>query len=590
MLISDFSRYLEKLEKISSRLRITAVLSAMFKKSSAKEIDKICYLSLGRLAPKYTGIDFAMAEKMMIRAIARALVMDPKIITKNYKNSGDLGEVVNKISKQQSANSKQQPATTITDVYNRLLEIANENGQGSVERKINSMAKLLKELDPVSAKIVSKILLNRLRLGFSDMTVLDALSWSKTGDKSLRQPLENAYSVLADIGKIAQIFRMDGIKGIKKIKSKVGIPIRPAQAERLKTAKEILDKMGGKCALEPKYDGLRCQIHIDKSRKFSLQDESRLNLFENKKQYFVRIFSRNLENVTHMFPDVVAAAQKINVKSAILDGEAIAFNPKTGKFLSFQETVQRKRKHGVGQKAKDMPLKVFCFDILSLNGKPLLASAFLERRKLLNRVLTESKGEKRGIVLTEQKIVEKAEDFQRFFKESVDEGLEGSMAKKLDAIYQAGARNFNWVKYKAGMQSELADTIDCVVMGYYRGKGKRTSFGIGAFLVGIPDKEKILTVSKIGTGLTDKQWREIYKRCEKLKVDKKPQEYVADKNLAPDTWCRPRLVVEIEADTITKSPIHSAGLALRFPRLKKFRDDKNISQATSLKELRTIKN
>jgi len=163
------------------------------------------------------------------------------------------------------------------------------------------------------------------------------------------------------------------------------------------------------------------------------------------------------------------------------------------------------------------------------------------------------------------------------------------MAKKLDAVYQAGARNFNWVKFKAGMNKDLADTIDCIVLGYYRGKGKRAAFGIGAFLVGIPDKEKFLTVSKIGTGLTDEQWREIYKRCEKLKIKEKPQEYIVDKNLNPDIWCRPHLVVEIEADTITKSPIHTAGLALRFPRLKRFRDDKTIQQATSLKELKTMK-
>ena len=230
------------------------------------------------------------------------------------------------------------------------------------------------------------------------MTVLDALSWSKTGDKTMRKPLEDAYSVLADIGRIAQIFKTKGISGIKKIKSEVGVPILPAKSERLKTAKEILDKMNGRCALEPKYDGLRIQLHIDKSKKFSKETENSLNLFENKKQYFVRIFSRNLEDMTHMFPDVVEAAQRLTVKSAIIDGEAIAFNRKTGKFLPFQETVQRKRKHGVNQKVKELPLKVFCFDILSLNGKPLLNTTFLERRKLLSKVLTESKGEEKGII------------------------------------------------------------------------------------------------------------------------------------------------------------------------------------------------
>ena len=589
MLISDFSKYLEKLEKQSSRLQITAILSEMFRKSSSKNIDKICYLSLGRLAPKYTGIEFAMAEKMMVRAIANTFAISPQTVQKKYKDSGDLGEVAYKLKVQRPATKNKKPVITIISVYNQLLEIANESGQGSVERKINSMARFLKELDPVSVKFITRIPLNKLRLGFSDMTVLDALSWSKTGNKSLRKPLENAYSVLADIGKIAQIFRVQGIKGISKIKSEVGIPILPAQAERLKTAKEILEKLSGKCALEGKYDGLRMQLHLDKNKNFSLEEKNNPNLFETEKQFFVKIFSRNLEEMTHMFPDVVQAAQKLCVSSVILDGEAIAFNPKTGKFLPFQETIQRKRKHGVAQKAKELPLKLFCFDILNLNGKPLLNLSFSKRRELLERILGKSKGEESGIILTEQKIVSKPESFNKYFNEVVSEGLEGLMAKKLDAVYQAGARNFNWVKFKAGMNKDLADTIDCVVLGYYRGKGKRAAFGIGAFLVGIPDKEKFLTVSKIGTGLTDEQWREIYKRCEKLKIKEKPQEYIVDKNLNPDIWCRPQLVVEIEADTITKSPIHTAGLALRFPRLKRFRDDKTFQQATSLKELKTMK-
>jgi DNA ligase-1 len=190
--------------------------------------------------------------------------------------------------------------------------------------------------------------------------------------------------------------------------------------------------------------------------------------------------------------------------------------------------------------------------------------------------------------LTEQAVARNSGEFNKFFNRVVNEGLEGLMAKKSDSIYQAGARNFNWVKFKVGMTKELSDTIDCVVMGYYKGLGKRNEFGIGAFLVGIPDREKILTVSKIGTGLTDLQWREMYKRIEKIKVSQKPKEYIVNKNLYPDVWCEPKLVVEIKADTITKSPIHTAGLALRFPRLKNFRDDKDINQATHKHELEKI--
>jgi DNA ligase-1 len=223
-----------------------------------------------------------------------------------------------------------------------------------------------------------------------------------------------------------------------------------------------------------------------------------------------------------------------------------------------------------------------------LDGQSLLALPFTKRREKLVGLMA---GHTDGLVVTEQRLVTQPQAFNDYFQKMVTEGLEGLMAKKPDAAYQAGARNFVWIKYKVGMQSELADTVDCVLLGYYRGRGKRNKFGIGAFLVGIPDgKGKFLSVSKIGTGLTDAQWREMYKRCQKSKVksQKKPNEYEVHKNLYPDVWCEPRLVVEIEADTITRSPIHTAGLALRFPRLKRFRDDKEPNQATSLKYLKRL--
>jgi DNA ligase 1 len=586
MKFKKFSLYLQKLEKTASRNQMTEILAEVFKNSSACEIDKICYLSLGRLAPKYEGIEFNMAEKTMLKSIAKAAAKDLKQVKQKYKNLGDLGDTVLEFKKDNGNNNNLK----VNEVYSKLLTIAKEEGEGSVDRKINKMASLLKNLNPLSAKFVSRIPVNKLRLGFSDVTILDALSWMEVKDKSLRPELERGFNVLADIGKIASIFKSKGIKAVKKVKSQIGIPIRMAKAERLPNPEKILEKMDGKCALERKLDGFRVQLHLDKTRKLKLKEETNLSLFKEKKQSFVRIFSRNLDNTTYMFPDVVEAVQKLKAKKTILDGEAIAYNEKTDKFLPFQETVQRKRKHGVAKKAKQMPLKVFVFDILNLNGKNLIAEPFFKRRKILENLLKKSKGEEKAILLAEQKIVTKPKQFNKFFKSAAKEGLEGLMAKKLDTSYQAGARNYNWVKYKVAMQSDLADTIDCVVMGWYKGRGKRTSFGIGAFLAGIYNKKKdeYLTVSKIGTGLTDEQWRKMNKHLNKIKTNKKPQQYKLNKNLNPDIWCQPNLVVEIEADTITNSPIHTAKLALRFPRLKKFRDDKEPTQATTLKELKKL--
>jgi len=579
MLFSELAKYLEKLEKTSSRLEITGILADLFKKASAEEIDKVCYLCLGELAPKYIGLELNLAEKMMLKVISQVSGESLEQTVKDFKKTGDLGEVI--LAKKGKGG---QSKLTVSQVYERLVNIAGESGTGSQERKIKGMVGLIQELDGLSAKYVARIPVKKLRLGFSDLTVLDALSWMKTKDKSLRKELEEAFNVWADIGKIARLFKNKGLKGVRAVSPAAGVPIRVAKAVALKKPKEILEKMGGRTALEPKLDGFRVQIHLDRSQRFKLVEEQNLSLFKENK-HLVRIFSRNLDNMTHMFPEVVKTVQKLKIKSAILDGEAIAVNPRTGRFLPFQETVQRKRKHKVAEKAKEIPLKVFIFDLLYLNGRSLLKKPFSQRRRFLEELLKKGKGE--NLVLNKQRVVDKPEDFDDFFKEVVEEGLEGLVAKKLEATYQAGARNFVWIKYKAGMKSELADTIDCVVIGYYRGKGKRNQFGIGAFLVGVPDKKgRILTVSKVGTGLTDVQWREMNKRGEKLETAKMPKEYRIAKNLRPDVWCRPQLVVEIEADTITRSPIHTAGLALRFPRLKRFRDDKKVSQATSLKQLK----
>ncbi len=187
-------------------------------------------------------------------------------------------------------------------------------------------------------------------------------------------------------------------------------------------------------------------------------------------------------------------------------------------------------------------------------------------------------------------ITKDAKVIEKLMRKELSEGLEGIMVKRADSRYVAGRTGWRWVKMKEeeSAHAKLADTIDCVVMGYSRGKGKRASFGVGQFLVGIRDRDKIKTVSKVGTGITDEEFGELNTRLSKLARKKKPKEYVVHKNLEPDFWVEPRLVVEIAADEITKSPNHSSGLALRFPRLIGFRDDKSKDQASTAKEIRSL--
>lgn len=577
--VKTLSRYLEKLEKTTSRNEITAILADLFARASGDEIDKICYLLLGRLAPQYRSIEFNLAEKMMIRVLAFAFKKSEEEIKESFKKAGDLGNVAFNLTNLSNLNNPSN--LPVTQLYRQLLLIAQQTGPGSQERKIKLLAQLINQLDPLTNKYVVRIPIGKLRLGFSDITILDALSWMKTKDKSLRPILEQAYNISADIGLVAKTFKRGGLKAIQKIKPQVGIPIRPALTERLPTAEKIIEKMG-QPAVEPKYDGFRVQIHLDRRRTF---EETQNALFDPRGS-FVRIFSRRLENITAMFPEIVAAVQKLPLESAIFDGEAIGIDPKTGHFLPFQETAQRKRKYQIAQAAQKIPLRVYLFDLLYLNNRSLLDQPLRARRQQLEVCL-----QKAGttLQLTPQKIVSQAEELDQLFHHWVNQGLEGVVCKKTNSSYRAGKREFVWVKYKRAMKSQLADTVDCLVMGYYRGRGKRSSFGIGAFLVGIwnPKKETFVTIAKIGTGLTDNQWREIRQKVDLIRVAEKPKEYQVPKELAPDVWANPEIVVEIEADEITKSPIHTSQFALRFPRMKRFRA-KKPTDITSLLEIKEL--
>lgn len=582
MKFSELAKYLEKLEETSSRNEITKILAQVFKEATASEIDKICYLLVGRISPQYTGIEFNLAEKMMVKAIAQAYILEPGKVQTEYKRVGDLGDVAQQVAISKSGDSlregkNQKSKMPVIDVYNTLYKIAMESGAGSQERKLSGIAELLKSVGPLSGKYIARIPVGKLRLGFSDITMLDALSVMEVGDKSARKTIEAVYSVTADIGAVAKKVKEKGIKGLGKPNAIPGVPIRSSLAERLANAEKIIEKVGPKVALEPKYDGFRVSVHI-------------VNRGGRKE---VVLFSRNHENVTHMFPDLVEAAKKLPVPEAIFDSEAIGYDPKTDKFTPFQETVQRKRKYDIAEMAKKLPLKAFVFDVLYLNGTTLIDKPFRERRKILERTL---QGKSNTIVVTDQVETDDPAVLRKLAEKYMGENLEGLMAKKLDAPYHAGGRGFHWVKYKKYTEGGLADTIDCVLIGAFRGRGRRAGFGVGGFLLGVPGPgSKFYTISNLGTGLSDEQFREMNKTVEKLKVGTMPVEYMVDRLSQPDLWVRPKVVLEILADEITLSPRHTAGrtengrgYSLRFPRLIRVRTDKDPDQATSVHEIKEL--
>jgi DNA ligase-1 len=418
-----------------------------------------------------------------------------------------------------------------------------------------------------------------MRLGFSTMTMLDALSWAKVGDKNQSSLLEEAYQKKADFGLLAQLYLFEEDLTAKELGEKyqmeLGIPIMPALCQRLNSGEEIIDKMGEVIA-EPKYDGLRIQIHVNK------------NGFTDGSLY--KAYTRNLEEVSAMFPELGQFVDECQAETAIFDSEAIAHDPKNGKFLPFQETISRKRKYQIDTKAKETPICFYVFDLLFFAGRALIDESLIDRKKILDKAVKNSDVVKKTIY----QLIDDPQILSKFHEQQLKAGLEGAVMKKPDSAYVAGRKGWRWVKIKEqeGQRGKLNDTVDCIMLGYYRGKGKRQSFGIGALLVGVLDQNsgQIKTLSKIGTGLTDKQFKEIKELADQhVSLENEANsKYDFRKELKADVWIEPNVVLEIAADEITKSPSHTAGVALRFPRLVKIRQDKDWQQATTLQELKEI--
>jgi len=589
---------MDRLEKVSSRLEITRILSELYIASQPKEIDKTTYLILGILAPSYKGIVFNLAERMMLKVLAQAYDTDIDKVKKLYKEKGDLGNVAEGLAQ----NLKLPPGRvrdkaqnlSVLNVYELLLVIAQDAGEGSQERKIQKMADLLKIVDPLSARYISRMPVGRLRLGFSDKTILDALSWMEVGDKTKKVKLERAYQVIPDVGLLAKHVKEVGIdKAVKNIKPVVGIPVLPMLAQRIKSPKEMIDKMG-EVVVEPKFDGLRVQIHFKRGKGGSQIDSSfrasngtQLNAQSAIQSGEVKAFTRNLNNIVDMFPELKEIGKYITADEVILDTEAVGMDPEMKQLANFQTTMQRRRKYEIEQKAKDIPVRFQVFDMIFVDGKSLMDEPYLKRRVILEKVFKDN-----TLFVVDEKIATTDPDvINDEYRKNIAEGLEGVIVKKANAEYVPGRTGWRWVKMKQEEEAsaKLSDTVDCVVMGYTAGRGKRALFGLGQFLAGIIDYDVIKTVTKIGTGISDEQFRELFIRLRKLKVKDKPKEYGdVSKLIIPDVWVEPSLVVEIAADEITKSPIHSAGYALRFPRLIKFRDDKSWDEATTLKELKRL--
>jgi DNA ligase-1 len=402
------------------------------------------------------------------------------------------------------------------------------------------------------------------------MTIVDAMA-ATFATKADRDRVERAYNVSSDLGEVVRVLASKGIDGLDSIRLKLFRPIRAMLAERLETLEEILRRLG-KCALEYKYDGLRVQAHISPKR--------------------IELFSRHLENITVQFPEVVEGLRSaIKGREAIVEGEAVPVDPNTGEFLPFQEVSRRRgRKTDLERMAKEFPVTLFTFDCLLRADDDLTAWPYRERRKALESILQPNDGIRWATV----RITDSVKEAESFFDEALLAGCEGLMAKALESTYDAGARGFQWIKFKKEYSAALSDTIDLVVIGAFAGRGKRAGT-YGALLMAAYDGQADVfrTTCKLGTGFDDETLRTLPERLKTWRRDRPPAR--VESKLEADVWFEPRIVLEVRGAELTVSPIHTAawgairpgaGLAIRFPRFTgKWRDDKGPEDATTVTEL-----
>ena len=561
----------EKMESTRKRLELTQFLVELFEKTPHEVISKIVYLIQGKLRPDFEGIELGVAEKLAIRAISKSSGITIKKIEEEYNKGGDLGHAAEIILEQKTQTTFLVENITVERVYETLFKIAKLGGSKSQDMKIKYISSLLNDANPLEASFILKILLGTLRLGIAENTVMDALAIAYSGDKENRKLLQHAYNVSSDLGKVAEIIAIEGIQGIEKFKINLFNPIRPMLADRVKSEKEVIEKIGNEFAIEYKLDGERVQIHVEGEK--------------------IELFSRSLEKISSYYPDIIEKIPKIiQAENAILEAEIVAINENTGDFLPFQELMHRRRKYKIEKAVIEYPITVNFFDVLYCNGKNCTELNYSERRKKLENIVKENEFAK-YIPMT---IAKNENEIQEFFENSINAGSEGLMLKMLDKPYQAGSRGSHWLKLKREYRNELGDSLDLVVIGGFFGKGRRTG-SYGTLLLSTYDEntDTFPSICKVGTGFTDESLDQLYQILNPKTTIKKNPRIISE--MEADVWFEPELVIEIVASEITLSPIHkvardeirkNAGLALRFPKFTgKIRMEKTAEDASTDEEV-----
>ncbi|KAJ3037303.1 tRNA ligase [Rhizophlyctis rosea] len=561
----------EDIESTTKRLQITAYLTNFFKRvmeRSPHNLVACVYLCLNRIGPEYEGKELGIGESILIKAIAEATARSAANIKADLAETGDLGTIA------QSSKGRQKslfaaPPLTVPSVFKTLKEIAAITGTASQSKKIKLITKMLSACKGNEPKFLIRSLEGKLRIGVAERTVLPALAnasvaiqpgfdkWSTAKREAeleeAASTIKQVYSELPTYDEIIPVLLEKGTKGLEEsCKLRPGVPLKPMLAHPTKAISEVLDRFENMTfTCEYKYDGERAQIHM-------LEDGT------------VMIYSRNSENLSAKYPDVIERLHKIpkeGIKSFVLDAECVAWDREQKCILPFQVLSTRKRK--------------------ALTQDPLI-----KRRALLHSSFNEVEGEFSFAKYSDGATIE---EIQSFLDEAVAGNCEGLMVKTLEkeASYEPSKRSRNWLKVKKDYLSGAGDSLDLVVIGGYAGKGKRTGW-YGGYLLACynEEAEEYQSICKIGTGFSEEQLAEHAKFFKDHIIDRpRPYyRYTDTPNLRPDVWFEPCQVWEVKAADLSISPVHHAamglvdnnkGISLRFPRFIRVRDDKSPEDATN---------
>jgi len=544
----------EKLEKTSSKLDKTGILSELFSKTPSEELPKVVLLATGRVFSAYSVYELGIATQMMIRAISKATGFSSELIEKKFKETGDLGLVTEECIKSRKQTILFKKKLTVDNVFENLQKMAFVTGIGSQERKLNLIAELMTSAQPKESRYIVRTTLQELRIGVAEGIIRDAIvkafltkeGMSKEEKNEMIAAVDYAWNILSDFGKIAKIAKEKGVNGLKKVKIVLGQPIQVMLGEKAESIEDII-KDFGKVAAEYKYDGLRTQIQKAGDK--------------------IWIYTRRLEDVTKQFPDLVNLCKKgLKAKECIVEGETLGINLQTGLPLPFQMLSQRiHRKYDIEKTIKEIPVQIHIFDIVYLEGKTLFDKSFKERRRILEKVV---KVIPQKFELAKQIVTGDIKEAERFYQEALNAKQEGLFLKVLDSPYVFGRHVGGWYKIKP-----IMETLDLVIVGATWGEGSRANW-LSSYALACrdPDTGKFLPCGMMGTGLTENQFQLMTDILKDLIIGEDGRE----------AKIKPKIVVEVAYQEIQKSPNYESGYALRFPRLIRLREDKGPDEADTI--------